>query len=613
MFKEFLKDLLSGDVEKQIVAAQHVFLVARSIGRQSTFTDLLPALKKYCFPDKTNLDSTWSNSPLALPEVVATLAEVLNLEFFEFLGTMEYIRPAKNILLNMCHCEEPLIRQHAVSSLKLILQRISIFEDPLSVYRTLADAEFFPGRCSAAMLTATVYKKYKIREVLNLHWSFFKDEWPLVRLEAYKALIDIIPTATDPSFFHSDIFDNLKTLNDQVPTHHRQLLVQIIFTLLQHINSGPGKKVDVKTVEVSCFKFLSSLSEDDSWRIRLELVEYLPKLVQNINADRRKNFSAVTVTWILRLLKDSNDNVRKAMLLNLPSCIRSESEERTVNLHFTDPSRTTLSDILLSLCSTQNPEDELREALASVFVDTFLLAKLDRTKMLNLLLTLDDDSNPRIRQHFVSKLSDLIALGPQFRDFIEQNILKWNNDTRWRVKHAICQNMKDIAVFYGSSFNKTHFKDIYITYFFEGSQTIRHEACVQLKLLATAFRPAYIADNILPDIAEGLKGTNYLHRIVAFDLAFQLSEVIDANLWFDYFDPLVMKGTQDPVANARLAAFELIGKCTRLIRLSSRKSQYVGVMKEKRGDSDPDVAYFANVAWENFHQRLNTHKEGEPD
>lgn len=594
-FEVIAEGLQSVELVSQLQASKDLLSVSNQLGPSRTQSDLIPLLDHYCFPEEFC-------GPLGKAEVVAQIAKQLDENILVAIGgPLPWIHFVLPLLERLCTLEESIIRQNTVEAWRTCFQHLTPEQVSSSVFpchQRLSSTEHFPGKVSAGMLTGEILSKVKeyslsteqSNELKRTHLQLTTDETPLVRFTAFKHLSDLFRVA-DHNFYLQHGEGLLRTVFEQVPTSHRRLLVEILKTLLECALTKPH---DIQLqLEHVVLPWLETCAEDESWRIRLELVTKLPQICKCFSdLNRQAPASALILPWILALLTDTDSTVRENMLKRLSDCLRL-----LICTGFENEILTCLFQL-----SSDNVE-KIRELTVTAVIDCFEIIEYDKGQLVEYINRVKTDENPDVLRNICNLLGRITGiLGEDYRHILEQYAEKWHTDPKWRVRFGVASNISTIARHYGAtSFNQSIFKTILVKNFVDTAFRIRSEACIQMKLLCDIFTVAYVEEEILPHVLASFDHTrNYLHRLVAFDAAVQLKDTLDSDTFQVHFIPLILRGLQDEIVNVRISACTTITKLTVQLLESDFLSSIITSVNSLLADEDPDVKYFCQKAIESL-------------
>jgi len=602
------EDLKDDNIEVQLDAIRALPTISLALGPSRTAAELFACLDKYCFPIEVQAAKSpeaYSNtdSLAAKEEVLCCIAQQLgHVELVEYCGgsknASKYMLP---LLEKLSMVEETVIRQAAITSLNAIVNKLDIDDVrnvAMAILNKLAEADWFTSRVSASALTPSLYSVLTFeedrRQILEIHKRLCCDDMPMVKNDAYKNLVHLINNMQSHQLILAYTKPLLENLTSELMENMRQCIVDITLKIAEKIEDE--KKQDIVP------QFIKAAVEDDSWRVRKHLSEELAKICTFL--DNQRVVDQVSPLYI-KLLQDSEPQVRKSTILILSDMLESISSSNALQKAFAKP---LINGPIQSLAS--DAVAEVREALAEQisFIGKYYQSNVVKEKFLPILKKLASDDSPQTRLNLCSKLSNVSnILGIEL---FESEILPLLNevtiDQKWRVRNSIVTNIAVIGIqMKKEKFCKSRLRDILLQSLKDPASTVRETAAQQVYLLNTEFKFEWMKKYIFAEMKKIYSQSgNYLHRMVPLK-AIQLmanSNEINGNQLKEQFNDLLHAALKDSISNVRFTAARVVEVIIVKIKLDSDilNSFRDTLTKMIKSDADEDVQFFANQALESI-------------
>ncbi|KAK9236547.1 armadillo-type protein [Lipomyces kononenkoae] len=522
-----IDELKHDDVSLRIAAIERLSTIALALGPERTRSELIPFLEE-------SLDDE--------DEVLTVLAEQLG-NFVPYIGGSQYAHVLLPPLESFAGVEEPLVRDKAVESLNKIVSEMSagqVEEYFLPLVKNLTTADWFTSKVSVTGLYATVYQKVTGQSKGGLRQLFGQlvyDDAPMVRRAAATHLTGLIPYI-DAETVVADIVPFLLYLAQDDQDSVRLLTIDVLIAVSRLL--GPD------LVREHLLEQLKKLFADKSWRVRYMVADRFEQLAIAVAAGDEIVLKTHFVPAIVRLLKDSEAEVRTVIAKQIPGFCQLVSRESV------------LEDILPSIEDLVNdPSQHVRAALATKISGLAPILGKDLTikYLLPMFLQMLKDEFPEVRLNIICKLelvNNVIGI-----DLLSQSLLpaitQLAQDKQWRVRLAIIEYIPLLASQLGMEFFDTQLRDLCIAWLHDNVYSIRDAATENLKNLTKVFGVAWAKATIIPKVIEAGSNPNYLYRMTSCVAATTLAAVVTIDVIRDDLLPFLNNLVADPIPNIRFA------------------------------------------------------------
>ncbi|KAF5308514.1 hypothetical protein FQR65_LT06179 [Abscondita terminalis] len=513
MFAENLN--LNSEAEVRINSMKKLTTVALALGVEKTKSELIPFLNKVT-------DEVYNDD-----EVLMNLAEQLG-HFLPLVGGQQNVGLILYILEKLSAIEELVVREKAIESLEIICKQLddeSFENDLIPLVLRLIESEWFPSKCSAAILCSICYPRgnHNTKEQLrNAYTTLCQNEAPIIRRTAATKLSSFI-NVLELEYINEFIiiFENFaKDDLDSV----RLLAIEVGISLSEHLTP--------KEIEELLLTSLLELCGDPSWKVRQGAANQITSMQNAFGPELTQKH---LITIYQQLVQDSEPQVREAAASSIAhfcEILQDTYEETDV----INPSILNQIFPLVKILD-QDCNTDVKEALSRVITSLSPLFGCENTKVLLLPLitaSLMNDSS-KIKENIISNLNSIISvIGiDDIADTVLQIIgdLVNNSASIWRTRRNLIVTINYVAKHSGKEYFDQHLRPLYQKLLSDGVYAVRKMAPLILPILIKKFGFKWAQDSILTDVLLFAEHSHYLYRYVCL---FCIDELVSPTLESDF-------------------------------------------------------------------------------
>merc|ERR1719198_2044886 len=169
-------------------------------------------------------------------------------------------------------------------------------------------------------------------------------------------------------------------------------------------------------------------------------------------------------------------------------------------------------------------------------------------------------------------------------------------DRQWRVRAAIIEYMPPLAAQLGASYFNEKLGTMCIGWLQDCVFAIREAAIVNLRELIEVFGVAWATQQVIPQVLEGHKHSNYLYRMTVLYSIVAMAPVVGSDPLNNSLLPIALGMTTDPVPNVRFNAAKTLHQLMPLLNDHLVVHRVKPCLATMAKDPDQDVHYFASHA-----------------
>ncbi|KAK4337262.1 hypothetical protein RND71_043260 [Anisodus tanguticus] len=275
-----IDELRNEEVSLRLNSVKKLSTIALALGVRRTRKELIPFLTDIIYDDD---------------EVLLAIADNLG-TFTPLVGGPEYAHCLLPPMETLASVEETIVRDKAVESLRLIAKEHSpenLEQYFVPLIRRLASGEWFTSRSSACGLLCVCYQRVSAPVKAELR-GFFKrlcqDETPMVRRQATNRLGEF-----------ARVLENEYVKNE-----------------ILHLWINLAADEQDSQLSQSLLPAIVELAEDNKWRVRLAIIEYMPLLAGQLGVEYfDEKLNNLCMTWLV----DQVFAVREAATKNLKKLV----------------------------------------------------------------------------------------------------------------------------------------------------------------------------------------------------------------------------------------------------------------------------------------------------
>nr|XP_023016442.1 serine/threonine-protein phosphatase PP2A 65 kDa regulatory subunit-like [Leptinotarsa decemlineata] len=494
---EVFKDAIREEnLEIQIKMTRELKSLASLLGAEQTRNELLPFIKE-------NLDFH--------DEILLNLSEQLN-GFVPLVGGYEHSQPILDLLRKLCNTDETIVRAKTVETLKDMAENMNseLTEELLvPMLEGLSNEDWFTSKCSAVALYPTIYSKVREEKKTELRHSFrliIQDESPIVRKEAARSLVEMIPTI-EKEVLKDEFIPVLDNIFDDMDSV-RVNAVPISIAL--------SRRLTENEIEEHVLKVITSCAEDPSWKMRQVLAHSIAELQEAIPHGKMRG----KILFIYQeFVKDFEPSVRIAAAENLANYCRSlkKSYETQPENNFDPVFKQSIVPQIILLSEDRN--DDVRTALSRNILNlgSVLTESCFKQTILPIVIDfLERDQSMLVQANLLQNLDSLpenIDITKYLSSIKEvASFLIKNSHAHWRTRMSLLAAFLHITKFANKKYFSENLTISYVTLLEDPVFAVRRTAPIILPLLAKQYGIEWAAMHLIPYLKMFTKNSRYLYR-----------------------------------------------------------------------------------------------------
>jgi len=557
------------DMQVRIGALRKVNRIAEALGPDRTRKELIPYLSDMLDDDD---------------DVLRIICEVL-LQLLDYVGGEQYYHTLIQPYETLCVVEENSIRLLALKKLATLTAKIPeklVLDHLPPLFNRLATSDWHTARTAAAGVAPDIYVRlaHNKESSEKLEKDFLKlaeDAMPQVR-RAVAESIGLLALKMKPEIAEEKVFDHLVKLaadeQDSVRVRALQSLIECFTPFKKEANINKR----VWTIRRLCV--------DPSWRVRFLAATKFYKLCQLLSVKMSEADTTKMLDIFLKLLKDSEAEVRAAAASQLSELSGTIISEEVMTSKFLT--------VFKDLSDDQNKYTRAQFAEVLVPIGSKFSKSFVTSNILPLVLILLKDPNPEPRLKCLSRL-DLNVVNPSdLSEALMPCIAELVSDDSWRVRESVLEMFPSLSSRLDRSIIDKKIKTLLFQLMNDKVEIVRCSAAKTFLKICQAVNDEKWTSVLLDEIIE-LKKSSYLRRQAVLVAVQCMVEVLDIKLCIKHLTDFL----EDKVPNVRLKACSIF---TNLIDNNKIPTIHYPTLIKKftplKSDSDPDVSYYAEQTLE---------------
>jgi len=597
------EDLEDDDIKVQLEAVRNLQTIALAMGQELASTKLLQFLDSYCFPvNKQNDIRRKDGSLWVKEEVLREVALMLDGSLLQLLGGRTAGLAMLELQRKLAMVEETVIREAAVAGIISLVQELDgLFADQYVLPRisSLAVGEWWTNRVSAASTGPRLYPYLKNDKCKNdcqmMILKLCRDEMPMVRQEVYISIPSMLKAMGDSDINDLIQFINpvLKILAKELQENMRYQIVDLIKALLKL------KKPEL--IEV-CRTYISLAISDSNWRVRKRFLDQLMEIADYAP----ESFVGEILEGFVRRLNDTEPTVRVKAITLIPEFFSHK------NCSAVKVRGLVTEEVIGMLVKDEYPE--VREATSGSILHIFQkladsdkgLAASTKEEIVDIMVQFQSDDSGEVRLNFCKGLEMAYSLCGEelFVNRLLPLVLKLQEDSKWRVRSGVFQNMSlFIELCKSNKIPEQAFHQMLLEALKDPVADARNQCISKISEIVQVMGSKWVLDRIFNVVVKEFydQQNKYLYRIVPVRIAERLAidfvkDKQDGTELQSKAVEMMCRGCKDHISNVRLASADALinflrantsGKYGKMIRTH---------MELLSRDTDEDVKYLSILA-----------------
>jgi len=598
------EDLEDDDITVQLDAVRNLPTIALAMGQELARTKLLQFLESYCFPvDRQNDFRRKDNSLGVKEEVLREVAQVLDGSMLLLLGGKDSALAMLQLLQKLAMVEETVIRDAAVSGIISCVKELDgIFVDQhvLPLIIALAEEDWWTSRVSAAAAGPRLYpylQTNKCRsDCAGIILKLCRDEMPMVRQEAYVSIPNMLQAMGDNNIqgLIDFIVPVLKILAKELQENMRHQIVDVVKSLL---------KLNKPELIQVCRSHISLAISDANWRVRKRFLDQLMEITDYAPGA----FVNEILEGFVRRLKDTEPSVRVKAIKLIPEFFSHK------NCNAIKVRELVTEDVISTLVKDEYPE--VREATSGSILHIFEkledpdkgLADSTKEEIVDIMMQFQSDDSGEVRLNFCKglKMAHKLCGEDLFVNRLLPLVLKLQEDSKWRVRSGVLQNMSlFIGLCKSNKIPEQAFHKMLIEALKDPVADARNQCISKISGIVPVMGSKWVQDRVFSVVVKEFydQQNKYLYRIVPIRIAERLAiDLVDEkqggadDLRLKAVD-MMCRGCKDHISNVRLASADSLINFLRANNTAKYGSMIRTSMELLSRDADEDVKYLSVVA-----------------
>ena len=564
--KSIIDDLMSLDPNKQCKAIKNISKLQSDIPPETFRKEFMPFLLKCVNEEEDEV----------LSEICKVSRDILNC-----IGGKKYLKDLFPLIELLLHTCDPKVRKDTITSFRHYIDKQDEFSDIekelFEVIKKLANSDDPSHETGFIAFSSEFFKDFKEKyrnHIFNIFKQFTekKSMGKLIKIELSANLSKLSPYLSKKDFL--ELYNIL----------FKENLDSIRFNLVEAV-ANLKELSNLSGYEDFIGESITNFSQDESWRVRLMLAKNLSEILELSNKIQNKEINGIILKAYIKLLQDSEGEVRSMACKKLDIAAEYLSKEESF-------------DKVLS-CLKSLKSDSLtyvRSSLASIILS--VAPKIGATKtneyIFPIFLDLIKDENHDIRMVIIKhldKLNEVVNIDNYVQGIIP-SLIEISDNNNWRVR---CQVEETIPVF-ARILNRKSFLEnimpIILKWLTDPVYAIRQRACKIMKRLYDIFKGEDFEKKLLTKISSMAKSDSYLIRITVVLL---IKELLVDEYELDFMEkklfPYISKLSDDKIPNVRQACSVVIKKLVRLSKNKDVVKECKSIIDELKKDKDMEVVY----------------------
>merc|ERR1719334_1245722 len=574
------------------------------MGQELARTKLLQFLESYCFPvDRQNDFRRKDNSLGVKEEVLREVAQVLDGPMLLLLGGKDSALAMLQLLQKLAMVEETVIRDAAVSGIISCVKELDgIFVDQhvLPLIIALAEEDWWTSRVSAAAAGPRLYPYLQsnkcMEECVKMILKLCKDEMPMVRQEAYVSIPNMLKAMGDNDIngLIQFIIPVLKILAKELQENLRYQIVDLVKALLK---LNRPELIDV------CRNYISLVISDANWRVRKRFLDQL----LDITDYAPESFVGEILEGFVRRLNDTEPTVRVKAIQLIPKFFSHK------NCRADKVRELVTEEVISKLVNDEYPE--VREATSGSILHIFEklehpdkgLAASTKEEIVDIMVQFQSDDSGEVRLNFCKglKMAHSLCGEELFVNRLLPLVLKLQEDSKWRVRSGVLQNM---ALFIGlcksNKIPEQAFHKMLLEALKDPVADARNQCISKISGIVKVMGSKWVQDRIFNVVVKEFydQQNKYLYRIVPVRIAERLAIdfVKDKQDGVDTLQSkaveMMCRGCKDHISNVRLTSADALTNFLRTTNSVKYGNMIRTHLEMLSRDTDEDVKYLSVVA-----------------
>ena len=567
-FSLLVDELKTEDIEAKTRAIRKIKTVAAALGPDRTRDELLPLIN----------ESTDDED-----EVLLLLAEQIGF-LVDMIGGAAHVPKLLIPLEALAAVEETVVREKATESIAACIAAMDTADcgAVAQLVGRLAAGDWFTSRISACSLVAPACAKCNEADQVQLRTIFASlsgDETPMVKRAAASQL-GAFAQAVSKDVLLSEVVGIFSKQAKDDQDSVRLLAIEACVPVASLLSEAENEEHVLPIVHASV--------EDRSWRVRYNMAKMFHPLSAAMGTDITMRDMLGS---FLNLLQDAEAEVRTAATKNVAGYCELVGVEVFVQevmpvlqVLFTDTVqsvRTALSTAVMGVAGGGGFSQDLAGQHLVPLVSSFLR-----------------DESPEVRLNILKELSLLKDWIAAMQDEIMPSVLQLVNDSHWRVRLAIVEQMPLFMGALGTPYFTSNLLPPLLATFGDTVAHVRVCSADMLAELAEAAGHDWIQANVMPSLKESWEASSYyLQRITVLRSCEALAKAKVGGQLLNDVTELVLKGLSDSVPNVRFSACKTAETLVGIL-------EPAGVLPIKTklealtDDGDVDVVFYSRSAVE---------------
>jgi len=464
----------------------------------------------------------------------------------------------------------------------------------------LAEEDWWTSRVSAAAAGPRLYpylQNNKCRgDCAGIILKLCRDEMPLVRQEAYVSIPYMLKAMGDNNIqgLIDFIVPVLKILAKELQENMRHQIVDVVKSLLKL------KKPEL--IQVCRSHILLAIS-DANWRVRKRFLDQLMEITDHAP----ESFVNEILEGFVRRLKDTEPSVRVKAIKLIPEFFSHK------NCNAIKVRELVTEEVISTLVKDEYPE--VREATSGSILHIFEkledpdkgLADSTKEEIVDIMMQFQSDDSGEVRLNFCKGLKKAHKLCGEdlFVNRLLPLVLKLQEDSKWRVRSGVLQNMSlFIGLCKSNKIPEQAFHKMLIEALKDPVADARNQCISKISGIVPVMGSKWVQDRVFSVVVKEFydQQNKYLYRIVPIRIAERLAiDLVDEkqggtdDLRLKAVD-MMCRGCKDHISNVRLASADSLINFLRANNTAKYGNMIRTSMELLSRDADEDVKYLSVVA-----------------
>ncbi|MCQ2821211.1 MAG: hypothetical protein MJ252_28455 [archaeon] len=482
-------------------------------------------------------------------------------------------------------CEETVVRESAVEKMRGIIPDLDeeiVQKHLIPLIVNISNLEAFQWKVSALYMVRMCYSKAgKDKDKLRqLYFKLCDDETPIIKRTAAKEFGPLCLTI-EKNYVYNDMIHYYKKFMLESDI----VRVTILPSLVQLAKLSQNADLQRENL-----KFIVAASEDKSWRVRNQLSQLFPEIVNYLGTQINE-----VIPTLATLITDSETEVKVSALKSLNQIINKIPADKIQQCII--PSLKNIGNE-----GSKDVKSNVGELLGPI---ANIIGYNNFNNNLGVVMdTLMKDDNADVRLGIGKSMYD-IFLSSEGNLLTSTNALlgTMQKDAKYRIRETVYETLAKLGAHYGMDIFKSTIEPLFFNYISDNVASVRQAGINSLKCLMEKFGNGFTVNTLIPKLSNYLQQgkISYLNRLCVLNSLAACGEFLEHKQMDEVLLPIFLRSLKDKIPNVRFVTIKILSKIYKNFDTNG-KDKAVNAVKAMLNDEDADVKYYATKFLENLNK-----------